>query len=131
MVLNDISDWRKVIPGGSGLLARQILASSRVKHVVVDSLDCHYSGNSQDVMRAGSPRYIGRWAVESQQNLAVGIGPRDVTHEPDGNVSGIQVREDSHVGRAIDLTSRVFPGGDLRNQRGIHLQFSIEVRHQA
>ena len=45
-----------------------------------------------------------------------------------GDVAGVEVGEDQDVGVAAKLAVRQLARGNLRDQRGVRLQFAVEIR---
>src|SRR5262249_35083706 len=85
-------------PQRAELFAGQRLAGRGVELRVLDGLHAADGGDAQDVVRVGAARNIGRGPVEAQQDLAVGVGSRDVTHQFAGDVARVEVGKDQHVG---------------------------------
>ena len=78
--------------------------------------------------RSDPRRNIGGGAVEAKENLAVGIRARHVADEFAGDISGVQFRKNQNVRHAGNFAFRQFARGNVWDQRGVHLQFAVEIR---
>src|SRR6185437_5793811 len=99
----------------------QLLARARIQLPVLNGLDADDGGDAEDVVRIGTARNIRRGAIEAEEDLAVGVGAGDVLDQFAGDVAGVEVREDQHVGVTGNLARRNLAFRDFRNQRRVHL----------
>src|SRR5689334_11762002 len=109
------------LTGAIASFTGQLLARARVKLPVLNRLDADDGGDAEDVVRIGTARNIRRGAVEAEEDLAVGVGPGDVLDQFAGDVAGVEVREDQHVGVTGHFARRKLAFRDFRNQRSVHL----------
>jgi len=109
----------------------QVLAGSRVELLIVDALQAHDGGHTQDVVRTAAARQVGGRPVQPQQYLAVGVGPGHMLDELAGDISRVEVGEDEDVGFSGHLAVGQLAQGDLRDERGINLQLAVEVGFEA
>src|SRR5258705_6635868 len=79
-----------------GMIAWQSLAGFRKQVGVRDRLYPHNGRYAQNIVRIGATGDVSRRTVESKQNLAVGIRPRDMLDQFACDVTRIQIGENEH-----------------------------------
>ena len=112
------------------LLAGQFRIRARIKFLIIGGLHADDGGDAENIVRGRATRNVGGGAVQAEQNLAVGIGVADEPDEFAGDVAGIEVGKNQHVRASGDLAVVQFAIGNFRHERGVHLQFAVEVRFQ-
>src|SRR5581483_11804706 len=113
------------------LFARQMIAGARIEQAVFDCLQPDDRRHAEDVVRGRTAGNVRGRAVEAEQNLPVGIGAGDVLDQFAGDVAGVQVGENEHRRAAGDLAIGQFARGDLGDERGVHLEFAVEISFHA
>ncbi len=94
---------------------------------VVEGLGADDGGDAEDIVGAGAPGHVGGGAVEAEEDLAVGIGAGDVLDELAADVGGVEVGENKDIGAAGDFAFGEFAAGDFGDDRGVELEFAVEV----
>src|ERR1019366_4414177 len=127
--------WSLGIPsqrlrGSRRLFSGQLFPRTRIEFGVVDGLDANNGGDAEDVVGVGAAREVGGGAVQAKQDVAVGVGVGEMTHHFAGDVAGVEVGEDEDVGVAAQLAVGQFAGGNLGDERGVGLEFAVEVRFE-
>ena len=86
--------------------------------------------DTQNIMRARAAGDIGGGPVQAEQNLAVRIRAADETDEFAGDIAGVQIGKNQDVRAAGHLAVPQFSFRDFRGERGVHLQFAVEIGFQ-
>ena len=105
-----------------GINGGRILATPKGRLQALADRDADHADNIFGTAAAG--QIIDRLG-ESLKNRAVGHGVGEPFGQFVADVAGLQIRENQHVGVAMDGATRVFAGRDVRHNGGVSLHFAV------
>jgi len=99
----------KSFDSGNSVFTREFLTGAGVEELIIHGLNAHDRRDTQHVVSVGSARNISGRPVQSQQDLAVGVGSGEVAGQLAGDIARVQVRKNEHIGVANNPPARRLP----------------------
>ena len=104
-----------------------------IKLVVLDGLNGDGGGGAEDCFFVDGAGDLGGGARETEDELAVASCAGDMLQEFQGNVCGIEVGENQHIGTAAGFGSGDFDfrRGGIESDIGLELAFDVDFKKLA